>query len=739
MSQRSSEKSAVPKSRSRKDPTKRAKRNKKPEDLLPDEPPQEFLNREIEWLEFNARVLNEALDPRTPTLERVRFLGIFTSNLDEFFMKRVGSLKRQVEVGVQRRSGGLTPVQQLAAVRSRVRDLQAKQADCFQNVLQIDLAQKGVHLVPWSRLTDTEKVFASQYFKQNVFPVLTPLAVDPGLPFPFISNLSTSLGVTLRHPERDEKLFARIKVPKVFQQWIQVKGDDPNSKQFRFVSLIDLIINNLKGLFPDMEVLDVMPFRITRSAEIERDEDDVEDLLEMVADELKQRRFAEVVRLEHGPNPDPWMARFLMDELELTETEVYELPSLLDYTDLKPIADLPLPDLRYEPWTPLAPPRLLDERENIFAAIREGDILVHHPYESFGASVEKFLRQAVDDPKVIAIKMTLYRTGDESPFIPLLERAAEAGKQVVVLIEVKARFDEERNMHWAQQLENAGVHVVYGVMGLKTHSKVALVIRREQEQLRCYVHFGTGNYHKDTAKLYTDFGLFTCKPAFTDDAVELFHFLTGRSLKRNYQKLLVAPINMKDTFLAMIRKEAENAKAGLPSRIIAKCNSLEDTAVGRALYEASQAGVQVDLIVRGFCCLRPKVAGMSANIRVISIVGRFLEHSRIFFFQNGKSTPIEGNFFIGSADWMYRNLHARVETVAPIEDLKLRERLWEAFDVMLKDRRQAWEMASDGTYTQFAPKPGEEDSGTQPKLMALAKLRFIQAEEEMGIEPEEVL
>ena len=739
MSQRTSEKSATKSPRSRKDPTKRAKRHKKPEDLLPDEPPQEFLNREIEWLEFNARVLNEALDSRTPTLERVRFLGIFTSNLDEFFMKRVGSLKRQVEVGVQRRSGGLTPVQQLAAVRARVKDLQAKQADCFQNVLQIDLAQKGVHLVPWDRLSDSEKTFASHYFKQNVFPVLTPLAVDPGLPFPFISNLSTSLGVTLRHPERDEKLFARIKVPKVFPQWIQVKSDDPASKQFRFISLMDLIINNLKGLFPDMEVIDVMPFRITRSAEIERDEDDVEDLLEMVADELKQRRFAEVVRLEHGPNPDPWMARFLMDEMELTETEVYELPSLLDYTDLKPIADLPIPELRYEPWTPLAPPRLLDERESIFSVIREGDILVHHPYESFGVSVERFLRQAVDDPKVLAIKMTLYRTGDESPFIPLLARAAEAGKQVVVLIEVKARFDEERNMHWAQQLENAGVHVVYGVMGLKTHSKCALVIRKEQEQLRCYVHFGTGNYHKDTAKLYTDFGLFTCKPAFTDDAVELFHFLTGRSLKRNYQKLLVAPINMKDSFLAMIRKEAENAKAGLPARIVAKCNSLEDTAVGRALYEASQAGVQIDLIVRGFCCLRPKVAGMSENIRVISIVGRFLEHSRIFFFQNGKATPIEGNFFIGSADWMYRNLHARVETVAPIEDFKLRERLWEAFEVMLKDRRQSWEMASDGTYTQFVPKTPDEEQGTQVKLMALAKLRLIQAEEELGIEPEEVL
>jgi polyphosphate kinase len=712
-------------------PRKRNVARKKPQDLLPDEPPQEFLNRELEWLEFNARVLHEALDTRTPLLERVRFLGIFTSNLDEFFMKRVGGLKRQVEAGVQRRSGGLTPVQQLAAVRIRVSTLLAQQADCFQNVIQIDLAQNGVHLLPWEKLTPLEQEFAAQYFKQNVFPVLTPLAVDPGLPFPFLSNLSVSLGVTLRHPEREEKLFARIKVPKIFPQWIQVRGDNP--LQFRFVSLMDLIQHNMKGLFPDMEVLDVMPFRITRSAEIERDEDDVDDLLEMVAEELKQRRFAEVVRLEHGPNPDPWMTRFLMDELELTESEVYDLPSLLDYTDLKPIADIPLAQLKYEVWTPIIPPRLIDEQENIFSVIREGDILVHHPYESFGASVERFLKQSVEDPKVLAIKMTLYRTGDNSPFIPWLVRAAERGKQVVVLIELKARFDEERNIHWAQELENAGVHVVYGVVGLKTHAKVVLAIRQEQDQLRCYVHFGTGNYHRETAKLYTDLGLFTCRPSITDDAVELFHFLTGRSLKRNYHKLLVAPINMKDSFLAMIRREAENAKAGKPARIIAKCNSLEDASVGRALYEASQAGVQIDLIIRGFCCIRPKVPGMSERIRVYSVIGRFLEHSRLFFFQNGQESPIDGDFFIGSADWMYRNLLARVETVVPIEEKKLRKRLWGIFEVLLSDRRQAWEMEPDGSYIQFKPKTPEEENGTHKKLMDLTRAQHIKVLEELGL------
>ncbi len=706
---------------------------KKPEDLLPEEAPQEFLNRDLEWIEFNARVLHEALDPRTPLLERVRFMGIFTSNLDEFFMKRIGGLKRQIRAGVLRKSGGLTPEQLLAALRTRIAELLKKQSECFQNELLPQLKANNIFLLNWEDLTDSEKTFAASYFRQNVFPVLTPLAVDPGLPFPFISNLSTSLGVTLRHPDRDEKLFARIKVPKIFPAWIQVKGDKPD--QFRFISLEELIEHNLKGLFPDMEVLDVMAFRITRNAEIERDdEDDVDDLLEMVAEELKQRRFGEVVRLEHGANPDPWMIKFLMDELELTEAEVYEDKALLDYVELKPLVDLPLSQLKHEHWSPLAPPRLIDEKESIFSAIREGDILVHHPYESFGLSVERFLKAAVDDPKVLAIKMTLYRIGDESPFIPLLARAADRGKQVVVLIELKARFDEARNIHWAQELENAGVHVVYGVVGLKTHAKLALVIRQDHDQLRCYTHFGTGNYHKDTAKLYTDFGLFTCKPAFTDDAVELFHFLTGRSLKRNYQKLLVAPINMKDSFIQMVKREAEHAKAGKPARIIVKCNSLEDTTVGRALYDASRAGVKIDLIVRGFCCLRPKVPGMSDNIRVISVIGRFLEHSRVFYFQNGKEDPLDGDFFIGSADWMYRNLLARVETVVPIDERKLRKQLWENFEIMLNDRRQAWDMQPDGSYVQFTPKTPEEEIGTHKKLMQIARLRHAKALEDIGRE-----
>ncbi len=711
----------------------RAKAGPKPEDLLPDETPQEFFNRELSWIEFNTRVLHEALDERTPLLERVRFLGIFTSNLDEFFMKRVAGLKRQVAVGVQRRVGGFTPQQQLAAIRDRVLPLLRRQADCYHKVILPLLEKQGVELLKWSDLTESERNFSTHYFRHQIFPVLTPLAVDPGLPFPFLSNLSLSLGVTLKHPEREEKLFARIKVPKIFPQWILLSGSNLSEGPTRFISLMDMISYNLRDLFPDMEVVGIMPFRITRNADIERDEEDAEDLLEMIAEELKQRRFAEVVRLEHGPDPDPWMLRFLMDELELTEADVYENPGWLDYTDLKPIVELPRPQLKYEPWVPVTPTGLQDDHENFFSILKHNDVLVHHPYESFGASVEKFLRVATEDRSVLAIKMTLYRTGDDSPFIPLLIRAAEAGKQVVVLIEVKARFDEERNIHWAHELENSGVHVVYGVVGLKTHAKIALVIRQEEHGPQCYVHIGTGNYHKDTAKLYTDLGLFTTKPAFTEDVVELFHFLTGRSLKRNYQKLSVAPVGMKERFLEMIKRETELAKAGRSGRIVAKCNSLEDVMVCRALYEASQAGVKIDLIIRGFCCLRPKVPGLSENIRVISVIGRFLEHSRIFYFQNGATDPLDGLFFMGSADWMYRNLLGRIEAVVPIEDRSGRERTWEILEVMMADRRCCWELNVDGSYTQLKPQ-NPDDKGTHEKLMQLTRARHHLAREKQVIE-----
>lgn len=691
---------------------------------IPEESPLEFFNRDIEWLEFNVRVLNEALDVRTPLLERVRFLSICNSNLDEFFMKRVFALKHRVASGVQKQSGGLTPIQQLAAIRAKIQPMLKAQAECYQNVLKPELAKSGIHILDWKDLTDKEKSFATHYFKANIFPVLTPLAVDPGLPFPFISNLSTSLAITLRHPERlDETLFARIKVPKIFPQFFQVRSDEAKPDEYRFVALTDVIANNLRNLFPDMEILNIMPFRVTRNADIEHDEDDADDLLEMVAEELKQRKFGEVVRLEHGPNPDPSVLQFLMSELELTEAEVFENAGLLDYSDLRPVADLNIKSLHYEPWQPTVPASLQEDGVNLFNLIRTQDLMVHHPYESFAATVEKFIQSAADDPKVLAIKMTLYRTGDDSPFIPSLIRAAESGKQVVVLIELKARFDEERNIQLAQKLEDAGVHVVYGVIGLKTHAKTALIVRQEPDGLQCYVHIGTGNYHRQTSKLYTDVGIFTNKADVVEDVVEFFHFLTGRSLQRNYRKLLVAPVGMRDRIIQMIQQETENAKAGKPARIVAKCNSLEEAAISRALYDASRAGVKIDLIVRGFCTLRPRVAGLSDNIRVISVIGRFLEHSRILHFANGSANPAEGLFFIGSADLMYRNLHARVEAMLSVEELSLKERLWEILDTHLKDRRQAWELQPDGSYIQYKPSSPDEEIGSHQKLMTVAKLR----------------
>src|SRR5688572_6360193 len=600
------------------------------EEDAPHQPMQEFLNRDLSWLEFNRRVLHEALDERTPLLERLRFLGIFTSNLDEFVMKRVATLRRQAAGGTATPTpDGRTPAEVLAAVRKAVQPMLARQHECFVGEMRPRLCAAGIHLLQWRDLTAAERDVALKYFQSTVFPVLTPLAVDPGSPFPFISNLSMSLGVVLHHPDRGDNLFARVKVPEVFPKWIQVGA---SAGQFRFVSLHELIRENLSDLFPDMAIVDVMPFRLTRSAEVDwdADEDDVEDVRESVREELKQRRFAPVVRLEHGPDPSPWILDFLMGELELTADDVYELPGELDYDDFRTVAELNVPGLRFEPWTPLIPARLAEEETDIFGIIRSGELLVHHPYESFTASVERFIVAAADDPKVLAIKLSLYRTSEVNPFIAALVRASEAGKQVVCLIELKARFDEERNIQLSNALERSGIHVLYGVVGLKTHCKTALVVRQEPDGIRCYAHLGTGNYHAQTAKLYTDLGLLTCDKDITRDLVELFHYLTGRSLKRHYRRLLVAPVNMRDRFLALIAREADHARAGRPAGLIAKMNALEDRRICAVLYDASGAGVPIDLIVRGFCTIRPGVKGLSENIRVRSIIGRFLEHSRVF-------------------------------------------------------------------------------------------------------------
>jgi len=681
-----------------------------------------FLNRDIEWLQFNRRVLDLAADPRTPLLERVRFLAIFSSNLDEFFMKRVGMLHRRATMGLSWPvPEALTPVQVMQHIRELVTQMSHDQAEVLRGDLLPRLAEHGVALLAWNELTPQERTDAEVWFHQNVFPILTPLAVDPGHRFPFISNMSVSLGVMLRRPGETEQLFARVKVPELPSRLYQVPGTQ------RFVLLQEIIEHNLDELFPGMEVLKVLPFRVTRNAEIERDNEDVEDLLEAIQQALKERRFARVVRLELGSRPNPRILRFLMDELQLEQEAIFETEGPLDYGVLSQIADLDIPELHWPKWTPLTPPGMADEEGDIFSLIRAGDVLVHHPYESFEATVEQFVEQAARDPKVVAIKQSLYRTSGDSPFVSSLIEAAEAGKQVAVLVELRARFDEARNILWARKLEDAGVHVAYGVVGLKTHTKTTLVVRQEPTGLRCYGHVGTGNYNSKTARLYDDLGLFTCDPQITEDLVGLFNYMTGRSRQKEYAKLLVAPVAMKRRFLELIERETLLHSKERPGRIVAKMNQLEDRGVMDALYRASQAGVQVDLIVRGFCCLRPGVPGLSENIRVRSIVGRFLEHSRIFWFQAGRQDPLEGDFYIGSADWMYRNLQTRVEAAAPVEVKGLRSQLWEVLQVCLEDRAGAWEMQQDGSYRRVACDgldPADPRAiGVHARLMQLALAR----------------
>jgi len=658
------------------------------------------------------------MDERTPLLERLNFSRIFTSNLDEFFMKRVGGLKRQVlaEVGA---SGpqAIAPSDQLAEIRKTVLPLLELQAANLR-VIDPQLRQNGIFFLRWEELTESELDFLNQYFENYLFPVLTPLAVDPGHPFPFISNLSASYGVLMRNPNRqEEEFFARVKIPDNFPVWICV-NDGTGGGDLRYASLYELVGRRMSALFTGMEIVDLMMFRVTRNADIEKDEEDAEDLLEMVAEELRERRFAPVVRLEHGPNPSRKIIKILQEQLEIVDNDTYELPLWLEFF-APPSIPGKIP-LKYPAWTPIVPPAFSDQNANIFDLIRNGDVLVHHPYESFTASSERFIKMAAEDPHVIAVKMTLYRTGIESPFIPLLIRAAEAGKQVACLVELQARFDEERNIAVAQKLEKAGVHVVYGMVGLKTHCKIAMVIRQELEGVKCYAHIGTGNYHAQTSRLYTDLSLFTAKRAFTDDLIQLFHFLTGRSIQSKFQKLLVAPIDMKSSFLRMIEREAEQVALGRPAHIIAKMNSLEDTEIIEALYRASQAGVRIDLIVRGVCCLIPKRAGLSDNIRVLSVIGRFLEHSRIYYFRAGADTAPDGQFFIGSADWMSRNLHARVEAITPVEEGILKKRVWEILEVLLQDERQVWEMQEDGTYLQRNPGADSQFVGSHDMLMKLS-------------------
>jgi len=687
--------------------------------------PSDVINRELSWLEFNRRVLEEALDERNPLLERVKFLNIFGSNLDEFFMKRVGGIKQQIAAGIiHQTADGMTPLEELKAIREILIPQLKLQDQCLEKSIKPGLISNSIIILNWKDLKKDELEFAIKYFRNQVFPILTPFAVDPGHPFPFLSNLSTSLGIVLRHPEQpEERLFARVKIPGLLPQLIRLETEN-GSNEARFVTLSEMISQHLNELFPGMIIMGVMPFRVTRNAEVELDALDAEDLLEHIQEELRERRFAKVIRLEHGANPDPWILNLLISELELSESDIYEVPSLLDFSALKAISELNLPKLRFEPWVPLATPILSDDDTNIFHAIRQGDNLVHHPYESFASSVEKLIKSAAEDPKVVAIKATLYRTGEESSIVPWLLRAAEAGKQVVCVIELKAHFDEARNIRWAQAMEAAGVHVIYGLLGIKTHAKMILIVREESDGMLCYAHIGTGNYHSQTANHYTDLGLFTANKDITKELVEVFNFLTGKSLKRDYSKLIVAPFNMKSRFIEMINQEITFAKNGKPALIIAKMNSLEDHGIIKALYEASKAGVKIDLIVRGLCCLKAGVPGLSENIRVISIIGRFLEHSRVFYFRNGAEDPSIGEFYLGSADWMYRNLLHRVEVITPVESNNLKKRLWEILEIMLSDFRQGWKMESSGKYIRESLPTEVNDAsrllGTHQILMSKA-------------------
>jgi polyphosphate kinase len=673
--------------------------------------PAPFLNRELSWLDFNLRVLELALDKSMPLLERARFLAIFSSNLDEFFMKRVGGLQRQREAKVSELSiDGLSPQQQLDAIHAKLQPMLQAQVACWLEDVKPALEKEGVNIRDYDALDPLDRTAADQYFAKNVFPILTPLAVDPAHPFPFISNLSNSIGVMLEHPVRKQKNFVRIKLPENLPRWVPLPG------KFQFVPLEQVVGGNLSLLFPGMTVLEYQPFRVTRNADIEMDAEDADDLLQLVEQELRARRMARAVRVELAQAMSPAMREFVIGGVEVDQQDIYPISGPIDMTDLGALADLDLPQLKFKPWSPVTPPRLADEDTDIFAVIRNGDLLVHHPYESFADSVERFISTAVHDPKVLAIKMTLYRTASDSPFILSLMQAAEAGKQVAVIVELKARFDEQRNVKLAQMLENAGVHVIYGLMGLKTHSKLAMVVRDEPEGLRTYCHIGTGNYNSKTAQLYSDLGLFTCNTEITEDVIELFHFLTGRSLKRDYRKLMVAPVNLRDRFEAKIKREIEHAKAGREARITAKMNALQDPKIINELYAASRAGVKVELIVRGFCCLRPGVAGMSENIHIISILGRFLEHSRIYYFLNGGNEE----YYIGSADWMNRNLDWRVEAITPVEEPTLRQRLREILDIMRSDRSHAWELKSDGNWVRLPPPESGAVIDTQNALMSRA-------------------
>ena len=675
------------------------------------EDPGLYFNRELSWLEFNQRVIELAEDASVPLLERLKFTAIAANNLDEFFMVRVAGLHDQVDAGIETPlQDGQTPRQTLNAIRSKVAEHKERQSRCLQTELRPALSEHGIRIVCLDDVDAEERERLDERFRRQIFPVLTPLAVGLGRPFPYISNLSLSLGVVVHDPVSHTQVFARVKVPtEMLPRFV------PLADGKTFVPLEELIAQHLDQLFPGMEIVDTAVFRVTRDADFTVS-DEADDLLQAVEDELRRRRFGEVVRVEVESSMSREMREQLERALEADHDDVFAVDGLLDLNDLWEIVKISgYSELRDPPWTPVTQPRLLPQESedvDVMGSMREGDILLHHPYDSFSTSVERLVEEAVSDPDVLAIKQTVYRTSDDSPLVPALIRAAERGKQAVCLVELKARFDERANIGWARALEEAGVHVVYGLPSLKTHAKCILVVRREGDGVRNYVHVGTGNYHPKTARLYTDFGLLTCDERIGADVADMFNFLTGFGRPRRYRQVLVAPAHLRDGILAEIERTIEAKREGKHARIALKMNSLVDRRCIRALYQASQAGVPVDLNIRGICCLRPGVPGVSENIRVVSIVGRFLEHSRIYAFERDKTHQI----YIGSADLMPRNLDTRVELLAPVRDATLRSDLLDTLERCFADDTNAWELGQDGSWTRRTPQ-GPEPRSVQRELM----------------------
>jgi polyphosphate kinase len=665
-------------------------------------PSDRYLNRELSWLDFNARVLELAEDDTLPLLERVKFLAIFASNLDEFYMVRIAGLKRRQSTGLTVRSAdGLTIREQLDRVTKRTHELIHRHADVFNKDLQPRLEDHGIRIVHWDDLGDDAAIRLREYFRDQVFPVLTPLAVDPAHPFPYISGLSLNLAVSVRDPDSGLSHFARVKVPNNVPRFVPVVSDGEDG--VTFIPLEDLIAAHLPQLFPGLEVLSHHLFRVTRNADLEVEEDRDEDLLQALERELAQRRFGPAVRLEVVESMDPQILDLLLSELEMSPEDVLHVPGLLDLASLWGLYACDRPELKDEPFVPATHPRLSEGEtpKSVFATLREGDVLVHHPYDSFATSVQRFIEQAAADPQVLAIKQTLYRTSGDSPIVTALIEAAEAGKQVVVLVEIKARFDEEANISWARELEKAGCHVVYGLVGLKTHCKTALVVRREHGVLRRYCHIGTGNYNPKTARIYEDVGILTADPRVGADLTDLFNTLTGYSRQTAYRTLMVAPHGIRTGLVEKIRRESRHAQEGRPAGIRFKVNALVDERIIDALYEASLAGVPIELLIRGICALRPGVHGLSENIRVRSIVGRFLEHSRVMSFTNG-GTP---EWWIGSSDLMHRNLDRRVEVLLRVMDETAQNDLQSMFDGAMAPGVRCWELGPDAEWTRL----GERD------------------------------